>query len=253
MSREAKSSRASTVREYLDSLLVTVLLALYGTTFLVQAFKIPSSSMEDTLLVGDHLLVNKFVFAGNSDESWKLLPYRDVRRGDIVVFKYPFYPHQHFVKRVVGLPGDRLHILNRQIYINQTPLPEPYKIHRAPSSGGDFRDNFPLSNGDSFNFGMTSEWAEELATRTQDGELVIPPGKYFVMGDNRDNSQDSRYWGLVARENIIGRPLLIYWSFASSREGSRWRRGGEGLGSAGDSFTQFFSRTRWNRLFRLVR
>ena len=143
MSEKPETKKSSTLREYVDSLLVTVILALFGTTFVLQAFKIPSSSMEDTLLVGDHLLVNKFVFADEPGTGWGLLPYREVKHGDIIVFKYPFPPYQHFVKRVIGLPGDRLKIVNRQVHINGTPLDELYKIHRRPLLAGHFQDNFP--------------------------------------------------------------------------------------------------------------
>lgn len=252
MSETHESKKSSTFREYVDSLLVTVILALFGTTFLLQAFKIPSSSMEDTLLVGDHLLVNKFIFAEEPGDGWHVLPYREVRRGDIVVFKYPFYPYQHFVKRIIGVPGDRLKIVNRQVYINGEPLDEPYKIHRRPLLTGRFQDNFPLLD-DYFLHSMEPEWAEELVALTQKGELLIPPHKYFVMGDNRDNSQDSRYWGFIERRNIIGRPLLIYWSFASSRQRSFHDNPGHPLAAVWDNFIHFFSRTRWGRLLRIVR
>lgn len=248
-SREGQESKhATTLREYVDSLLVTVILALFGTTFVLQAFKIPSSSMEDTLLVGDHLLVNKFVFAG---EAGSLLPYREVQRGDIIVFKYPFYPYQHFVKRVVAVPGDRLRIVDRQVYLNGSPLEEPYKIHRRPVLPGGFQDNFPPLEG-YLPYASQSEWADwarELARQTMGEELVIPPGKYFVMGDNRDNSQDSRYWGFVDRHNIIGRPLLIYWSFNGS---PHTNARGNSRPAAWDNLTHFFSRTRWGRLLHFV-
>jgi signal peptidase I len=247
-----REKKGSTLREYVDSLLVTVILALFGTTFLLQAFKIPSSSMEDTLLVGDHLLVNKFVFADNARAGWGLLPYRLVRRGDIVVFKYPFPPYQHFVKRVIGLPGDRLKIVNRQVYINGQPLPEVYKLHQRPPLPGSFQDNFPPPQ-DYFPYAMEGDWAEQLARWTQGDELLIPPHKYFVMGDNRDNSQDSRFWGFVDRRNIIGRPLLIYWSFDGSRGRARFDGSPASAPAAWDNFIHFFSRTRWNRLLHLVR
>jgi signal peptidase I len=263
MSQETKASTGqgteqrlhqgvSTLREYVDSLLVTVILALFGTTFLLQAFKIPSSSMEETLLVGDHLLVNKFVFADVPGAASKLLPYRDVRRGDIVVFKYPFPPYQHFVKRVVGMPGDRLRIVERQVYINGEPLPEPYKMHQRPPYPGSFQDNFPPEQR-YLAYALESEWADELAQWARGDELLVPPDKYFVMGDNRDNSQDSRFWGFVDGKNIIGRPLIIYWSFEGSRQHSSLSREPRAPATAWDNFTHFFSRTRWGRLLRLVR
>lgn len=251
MSQKAETKKTSTLREYVDSLLVTVILALFGTTFILQAFKIPSSSMEDTLLVGDHLLVNKFVFAGAPGDGGGLLPYREVQQGDIVVFKYPFPPYQHFVKRVIGVPGDRLKIVNRQVYINGKPLDEPYKVHRRPLLAGHFQDNFPLLE-DYFAYSMEPAWVQEVTRLTRGDELLIPEHKYFVMGDNRDNSQDSRYWGFVDRKNIIGRPLLIYWSFDGSRRRSAYGPSSDPRASAWDTFAHFFSRTRWNRLLHLV-
>lgn len=252
MSAEPDPKPSSTTREYVDSLLVTVILALFGTTFVLQAFKIPSSSMEDTLLIGDHLLVNKFVFGDEPGAGWGLLPYRQVRRGDIIVFKYPYPPHQHFVKRVIGLPGDRLKILNRLVYINAQPLPEPYKVHRRPPLAGRFQDSFPLKE-DYFTYAVEPGWAADVARLTQGDELIIPTNKYFAMGDNRDNSQDSRYWGFVDRRNIIGRPLLIYWSFDASRARSGNPGESARTTAAWDAFAHFFSRARWNRLLRFVR
>ncbi len=237
-----------TLREYVDSLLVTVILALFGITFVVQAFKIPSQSMEDTLLVGDHLLVNKFVFADG--DGLPVLPYREVRHGDVIVFKFPFPPYTHFVKRVIALPGDHLKIVDRQVFINAKPLAETYKIHRLSGQAPGLGDNFPPPAG-AYYYRMNEEWYEQV-NRLRDGdEIVIPRGKYFVMGDNRDNSHDSRFWGLVDRSNIIGRPLLIYWSFDSSSRAavSQRERGGAGW----DNLSQFASRARWNRLLHFVR
>jgi len=241
MSDEKQDKGISILREYVDSLLVTVILALFGITFLVQAFKIPSQSMEETLLVGDHLLVNKFVFAETNGGGPPLLPYRDVRRGDIIVFKYPFAPYQHFVKRVVGVPGDRLRIVERQVIINGEALDEPYKIHRRPQSAGNFQDNFPPSE-DYFAYGLEDEWMGELARATRDDELVVPPAKYFVMGDNRDNSQDSRYWGTVPRANIVGRAMFVYWSMDPSKD-------------AGDSgmIRDFFTKSQWSRTGKFIK
>lgn len=245
MSAEHNRKETSTLREYVDSLLVTVILALFATTFILQAFKIPSSSMEETLLVGDHLLVNKFAFAEAPGSGRGWLPYREVRRGDIIVFKYPFAPHQHFVKRVVGLPGDRLKITDRRVFINGRMLPEPYKVHRSESSGR-FGDNFPTRSY--LSYSTNEKWDVQLEQWTQDDELLLPPGKFFVLGDNRDNSQDSRYWGFVDRENIIGRPLLIYWSSHPRRHRGRGRET-----TFWEAFLQFFPQPRWHRLFEPVR
>ena len=244
-----KEQTQATVREYVESLLVTIILALFGTTFLVQAFKIPSSSMEKTLLVGDHLLVNKFGFAGFPGGPFGLLPYREVQRGDIIVFKYPFPPYPHFVKRAVGLPGDRLKIVERQIFINGEPLREPYKIH-DPELPRRLNDNFPSSENYFYHW-MEPSWAAEVEQLIEGDEIVIPKGKYFALGDNRDNSQDSRYWGLVDRSNIIGRPLLIYWSYAQPED--EWEEVVDENPSPPNALTAFFARARWKRFFHLVR
>src|SRR3972149_519858 len=250
MGRHTLSRKSTPPRNSPYWLLAWVGAELSLTTFIAQAFKIPSSSMEDTLLVGDHLLVNKFLFGHPLEAGGELLPYREVRRGDIIVFKYPYPPYQHFVKRVIGLPGDRLKIVSREVYINGERLEEPYKIHRNPPLLGRFQDDFPVQ-GDYFSYASEPGWAEQVARLTQGDELVIPPQKYFAMGDNRDNSRDSRYWGFVDRENIIGRPLLIYWSFDATRR----RQSGHNnpTPAAWDSLTHFFSRTRWNRLLHFVR
>lgn len=249
---ETPEKKGSTLREYVDSLLVTVILALFGTTFIVQAFKIPSSSMEKTLLVGDHLLVNKFVFADVDGNAPFFLPYRQIQRGDIIVFKYPYPPYPHFVKRVVGMPGDRLRIVARRVFINGKPLDEAYTIHQRPPLPGSFQDNFPPPPEAYAYSPLEGEWEETLARSTEGDELVIPPGKYFAMGDNRDNSQDSRYWGFVDRSNIIGRPLIIYWSFNAAAQRSGFT-GETGPPAAWDNFAHFFSRTRWDRIFHQVR
>ena len=249
---EESKQPTTTYREYFDSLIVTVILALFGVTFILQAFKIPSSSMEDTLLIGDHLLVNKFVHGYNRG-NWiaRVLPYDSIRRGQIVVFKFPNNPSQHYVKRVIGLPGDRLRILNRQVYINGAPLAEPYKIHKQPFPDP-FRDNFPPEDG-AFTLQMQADWAEEILKYQRGNELIIPAGKYFVMGDNRDASADSRYWGFVDRGNIVGRPVLIYWSWNGSAADYRPSGLGSRLGQISYVFTHLFSDTRWDRTFRLVR
>src|SRR5271170_4067782 len=191
----------------LQSLLGTVVIAVFVITFVVQAFQIPSPSMENTLLVGDYLLVNKLCY-GKGGIGDYFMPYREVRRGDIVVFNYPVNPEQHFVKRVIGVPGDRVRLINKQVFVNGVPLKEPYVRFNRPADDL-FRDNFPRLN---VTPGLTPEWWVELRKLVEDGQLIVPEGHYFVMGDNRDDSYDSRYWGFVPQTNIIGRPLLIYWS-----------------------------------------
>jgi signal peptidase I len=239
------------LREYCESILVTFLIALFGTTFIVQAFKIPSPSMEGTLLVGDHLLVNRFVYGGRGAWYEKILPYRDIRRGEIVVFKFPFDEHNYFVKRVVALPGDRMRIRDQQLYINGLAVPEPYKVHSSEIQDS-FGDNFPPQNRFFSHSGVRLEWASELPNFVERGELLIPPGKYFVMGDNRDRSSDSRYWGFVDRVNVVGRPVLIYWSVEATEEDYADRSpSGRALGFI-NTFLHLPAKTRWNRMFRQV-
>ncbi|MGO9641322.1 MAG: signal peptidase I, partial [Candidatus Acidiferrales bacterium] len=196
--RSAEHKR-TTLREYVESLLVTVILALFGTTFVVQAFKIPSPSMEPTLLVGDHLLVNKFIFGGRGHWYDRFLPYREIRRGDVIVFPWPYEGHPYYVKRVIGLPGDRLKLLDQKVYINGIPLNEPYAVHDPAALYDILKTDFPPVNPDFPQGGMQPEWAASILSYVHNGELVIPPGKYFAMGDNRDDSSDSRYWGFVDR------------------------------------------------------
>ena len=204
---EQEPYQKSTAREYLESLVVTVILALFGTTFLVQAFKIPSSSMEDTLLIGDHLMVDKVSYAPAG--FWgALMPYLPVNRDQIIVFRYPLDPSTYFVKRIIGVPGDRIHLVDKRVYRNGVPLDEPYAVHKS-SRMEDFRDNFPAyPSGPAF-----PEWSEQLPEYLNNGDVVVPPNRYFVMGDNRDFSSDSRYWGFVPRENLVGTPLVVYWSW----------------------------------------
>jgi signal peptidase I len=242
----------TTLSEYVESLLVTVILALFGTTFIVQAFKIPSASMESTLLVGDHLLVNKFIFGGRGAWYEKLLPYRPLERGDIIVFKYPFQDHQHFVKRVIGLPGDRLKLVDQRVYINGRALIEPYVVH-DPSAGYDpLNYAFPPMGNQLYSSPVIPEWAHEIRKYVRGDEIVVPPGKYFAMGDNRDHSLDSRYWGFVDRDAIMGRPFLIYWSVeATSTDygpSTFWQR----LVSVFETLAHLPQRTRWSRMLHTV-
>jgi signal peptidase I len=242
----------TTISEYLESLLVTVILALFGTSFVVQAFKIPSQSMERTLLVGDHLLVNKFIFGGRGQWYDKFLPYRTLQRGDIIVFKYPYQDHPHFVKRVIGLPGDHLKIVDQQVYINDKPLNEPYVVH-DPSSGYDpLNYSFPPVGSQIYMSPLQPEWAHEIRKYIQGDELVVPPDRYFAMGDNRDHSLDSRYWGFVDRDAIMGRPFLIYWSVdANSTDYGEISFAQRILGIF-DTLMHLPARTRWGRMLHTV-
>lgn len=249
---EDSHENATTLSEYLESLLVTVILALFGTTFVVQAFKIPSPSMENTLLVGDHLLVNKFIFGGRGEWYDKFLPYRNLQRGDIIVFKYPYQDHPHFVKRVIGLPGDHLKIVDQQVYINGKLLNEPYVVH-DPASGYDpLNYTFPPPGNQLFVPPVQPEWAHEIRKYIQGDEIVVPPGKYFAMGDNRDHSSDSRYWGFVDRDAIMGRPFLIYWSVDASFSDYADSNFGQRIIGVFDTLAHLPSRTRWSRMLHTV-
>jgi signal peptidase I len=232
----------------LQSLLGTVVIAVFVITFIVQAFQIPSPSMENTLLVGDYLLVNKLCY-GRGGVGDYFMPYRRVQRGDIVVFHYPVNPAQHFVKRVIGVPGDRVRMVNKQVLVNGAPLKETYVRFSRPANDL-FRDSFPRLDVAP---GETPEWWLQLRKLVEDGQLIVPQGYYFVMGDNRDDSYDSRYWGLVPQANIIGRPLLIYWS-VQGPEGDAMVSSsvGDKLYHFAYALTHIFQITRWNRTLRLV-
>src|ERR1700752_1542254 len=233
----------------LQSLLTTVVIAIFVVTFIIQAFQIPSPSMENTLLIGDYLLVNKLCYGGGSLGDY-VMPYRRIHRGDIVVFHYPVDPQQHFVKRVIGVPGDHLRMVNKKVWINGKPLDESYLRFLEPPNNM-FRDNFPRSDIPAF--GLEGKWWFEMRKLVEDGQLIVPDVHYFVLGDNRDDSQDSRYWGFVPRENIIGRPLLIYWS-VQSWDGSRIASSSWSgkLYHFAYGITHIFQITRWHRTLRLV-
>jgi len=224
---------------------VTIILLLFGTTTLVQAFVIPTGSMEDTLLIGDHLLVDKLAYAPPGPLTKHLLPYEDIKRGDIIVFRYPIDIRQTFVKRVMGVPGDRIRLENKRVVLNGHPLDEPYKVHKTEYIDS-YRDNFP--GGPSMN--LYEPAAEMLNNNVQNGEVVVPPGHYFAMGDNRDSSLDSRYWGFVPRENIIGKPLIIYWSYDAPTEALS--NPAIGIDHLIDLVEHFFTKTRWRRTFKLI-
>ena len=233
----------------LQSLLATVVIAVFVITFVVQAFQIPSESMENTLLIGDYLLVDKTRYGGGG--FWDhLMPYRPVRRGDIIVFHYPVNPSEHFVKRVVGVPGDRVRLINREVFVNGVPLKEPY-VRYSSAVHDVFRDDFPRTNISVPD--LRAGWSLQMKKMVEDGELIIPEGHYFALGDNRDESLDSRYWGFVPRENIIGRPLLIYWSLRSVDEDLPVSSTpSDKLYHFAYAVSHLFQITRWERTFRLV-
>ncbi len=229
----AQTFHKSTIREYFESIVIAVILALFVRTWVVQAFKIPTGSMENNLLIGDHLLVNKFVFGPTASSVERaLLPVREPRRGDVVVFKYPDEPERDFIKRVIGLPGETLELRSKKVYINGQALDEPYVHFLEPASDAQEVTSFDV--------------------RERYGPVRVPEGQYFVMGDNRDNSQDSRYWGFLPRHYIKGRALMIYWSYESGREDYL----DDGVGATAKRLfsvvTHFFTKTRWERLFHQI-
>lgn len=231
---------------------VTILLFLFATTAVAQPFVIPTGSMEDSLLVGDHLLVDKLTYAPAGAISKRLLPYEEPKHGDIIVFRYPPDLSETLVKRLIGMPGDRLKIVNGVVYRNGMRLNEPYVYHKYVYDPT--LDNFPNL--------CCRPVKEELAQEAQramleqnvaGGELLVPPNSYFAMGDNRDNSSDSRFWGFVPRGNIIGKPFLIYWSYRATTEDLMGATPGSLFNHFVDLGEHFFTRTRWDRTFKLVR
>jgi len=216
--------KKSTLREYFESIVITAIIALFATTFVVQAFKIPTGSMESNLLIGDHLLVNKFVYGRDASPLARVLPYRELKRGDVVVFKYPHNPEVAYVKRLIGLPGEKVEVVGRTVYINDQALDEQYTQFIDPDS-----------------------------TYSRHGPWNVPEGQYFVMGDNRDNSQDSRYWGFVPRDYFIGKALVIYWSFETPRDEYLQTEFSARLRQFADVILNFFSKTRWTRTFKIIR
>ena len=240
-------SRAQPQRGFIAEWTVTIILLLFGTTTLVQAFVIPTGSMEDSLLIGDHLLVDKLAYAPGGPVSRFILPYSDVKRGDIIVFRYPVDIRQTFVKRAIGVPGDRIRLVNKQLILNGKAVREPYVYHKTEYIDS-YRDNFPNDP----NVPVVESAHDMLANHVnKDGEVVVPPGYVFAMGDNRDSSLDSRYWGFVPRENIIGKPLMIYWSYDASTEALS--NPGLSAGHLLDLIQHFPTKTRWRRTLNLIR
>jgi signal peptidase I len=231
---EAFAFKKSVAREYLESVVVAVILALFIRTFIVQAFKIPTGSMEKNLLIGDHLLVNRLVYSPSlgSLES-KILPKKPIRRGDVVVFKFPEDPTKDFIKRVIGLPGETVEIRDKTVFIDGKPLNEPYTYFSEPR----LRKDDP-------------EYTLRIEeTRDNWGPKTVPPENLFVLGDNRDNSRDSRYWQFLPMDQVKGRALLVYWSYEASRE--EYRRT-DALDWVRDTLAAF-GKTRWKRFFHVIR
>jgi signal peptidase I len=244
--------QSETTVEFLASLAAVLVTGLFIITFILQAFEIPSSSMEDTLLIGDHVFVNREQFAPKTNWMGPLLPYRDIKRGDIVVFLSPAEPGLYVVKRIMGVPGDRLHLRDGMVYRNGEKLTEPYVMHKGPIFYDPYRDNFPaVPPSDAYN--VSPDWQLQMRSHIEGEDIVVPADSYFGMGDNRDVSLDSRYWGFIPKENVIGRPMFVYWSFNTPPDQYRHTEIGERIGFLVHVVIHFFDETRWRRTFRLVR
>ena len=248
---QPEKPRETTV-EFLASLAAVLVTGLFIITFIVQAFEIPSSSMENTLLIGDHVFVNREQFAPPTRWAGPLLPYRQIHRGDIVVFLSPAEPGLYVVKRIMGVPGDHIHLRDGVVYRNGEKLEEPYVIHSGRDSYNPYRDNFPAVPPSDFN-NVTPEWQLVIKQYIQGDDLVVPADSYFGMGDNRDVSYDSRYWGFIPGKNVIGRPMFIYWSFETPPNQYLEKEFSQRIGFLAHVVIHFFDETRWRRTFRVVR
>ena len=233
MAAAAESEPKSTIRDYTEALLIAMVVVNFVKIFAFQAFKIPSASMEDNLLTGDHIIVNKFIYGPKDAVSRGLVPLRDPKRGDVIVFRYPEDPDVDFVKRVIGMPGETVAIKDKKVYVNGAPIDEPYVVFDDPRV-------YPP--------GLFLP--EPYRSRDHFGPAVVPEGHYFAMGDNRDHSRDSRYWGFVPRALIRGRAFMVYWSFEiPPPEGTSVRERAAELAKV---VRYFFTRTRWERTFFIV-
>lgn len=227
----------------------TLITALFIITFNVQAFEIPSGSMEKTLLVGDHVLVDRVRYSPASHWLKPVVPYHHPRDGDVVVFMSVVTPNLHLVKRIMGVPGDRLRLVHKVVYRNGVALKEPYAIHMAGVHEPAV-DNFPAIGPPD---GSTPQWDAIWNKYVHKGVLVVPPRHYFVMGDNRENSYDSRYWGFVPARNLIGRPLIVYWSYRAHERDQGYANMGQRLRSFFSTLIHFPFRSRWGRTLHLIR
>jgi signal peptidase I len=223
-------------REYLEALIIAAIFLQFANTFVVQTYYIPSGSMEDTLLIGDHLFVNRFIYGpAPTALERKLLPLRPVRRGDIVVFRSKENPRIDVVKRCVGLPGDIFRVVDKKLFINHKPVDDSsYAVHKDPNH-------------------LSQYTLGQMATRDYFGPFTVPPASYFCMGDNRDNSWDSRFWGELPATYLLGRAFAIYWSYGGQTSDGTWQGWGSKLSDLGKTALGFFTKTRWERTFRVVR
>ena len=247
--------------EALASICSVLVIGLYILTFLAQNFVIPSGSMEKTLLVGDHLVVDRVTLSPPA--AWMpLVRYREPKRNDIVVFIKPVAepdpdadgkPQYLFlVKRLIGEPGDHIHLRNGIVIVNGVAQDQPHAEKTTAENHQDFLDEFPAVPPYPQPGGATESWSVDFPNQVKDGDLVVPPGKYFMMGDNRHNSLDSRFWGFVPRENIVGRPLFNYWSFNTPEEAYEQTGLGARIAWMGHVAVHFLTETRWSRTFHRV-
>jgi signal peptidase I len=240
-----------TVPDALARLLLLVVVALFLNTFVLQPYVIPSESMERTLLVGDFVLVNKEAYAPSGVLNRFFMPYRDVARGDIVVFHHPRHPY--VVKRVIGLPGDRVRIVDGRATVNGVFLTEPYAAFE-PAFSNSFRDDFPATIYSDPN--VEPKWWKQMQNLVRDGNLVVPTGEYFVLGDNRNYSDDSRYWGFVSRQQIVARPLVIYFSLSrpstTDVQPAALQAADDKLGNGSELSARLQGFARWKRIFQIV-
>ncbi len=247
---EEPEKKKETTLEFIASMAVVLVTGLFIITFNLQAFEIPSSSMENTLLIGDHVFVDRITYSPPTTWVGPVVPYRNIRRGDIVVFLSPAEAGLYVVKRIIGVPGDHIHLEHGVVYLNGQPQREPYAIHDG--SYIPYRDEFPREPATSA-ANVTPEWRLELPNYVEGGDLVVPNDRYFAMGDNRDVSYDSRYWGFIPRENVIGRPLFIYWSFETPPGQYTKTSIGDRLAFVAKVVIHFIDQTRWRRMFKMVR
>jgi signal peptidase I len=243
--------------EAVASICSVLVIGLFILTFLCQNYVIPSGSMENTLLIGDHLVVDQITLSPPT--KWMpLLHYREPKRNDVVVFLKPVADssgnYLHLVKRLIGVPGDHIHLRNGIVIINGVAQDQPHAVPTTPDNHAEFLDEFPSVPPEPTGPDGTPEaWAVEFPSHIENGDLVVPPGMYFMMGDNRHDSLDSRYWGFVPRENIVGRPLFNYWSFKTSEHQYDQTGIGNTLAWMGHVVLHFFSDTRWSRTLHLIK
>ena len=252
--KEVPEKQRETTVEFLASLAGVLVTGLFIITFVLQAFVIPSSSMENTLLIGDHVFVNRIAFSPPTHWIGPVLPYTHPHRGDIVVFLSmdPRTPDLNIVKRIIGVPGDRIHLRDGVVYRNGERLNEDaYVQHKGPIPYNAYRDNFPsVPPLDDPN--VIDEWKLTMGSHIENGEIVVPPDSYFAMGDNRDVSEDSRYWGFITKDHLIGRPMFIYWSFETPEDQYLQTGMGQRLEFMTHVIIHFFDQTRWRRTFKAV-